>query len=867
MYDTTKIFMPYCRALLAIIFAFSLLISSVSAEEPLCLQTCQEAVEWMLEQYYNTYKYGIQHLKMKDLKKLAEVSAIRSAVELINVDTATLGVVIGLNAKSKLSGKRLVTVGVVQEGDSRLFDKYFATIQAELKALNLSDVEIVFKNVPAFNAQYQLNRLNLVLSNALNDPEVDLILTPSLLITQIATSPTVHLNKPLISAFIQKENFFELAFSKNGKSKVPNLSFTVIPNGLINDLKAFQEMIPFRHLHILVDELFLRADPVLAKGTINLLEKQTGYQITPVGVKTAADALEQLGPDVEAVYFATLGEMSEAEHQKLIEGVNAKKIPSFSLLGRTDVKKGILGGLSPTLLQRIARRAALNIQQVVAGESPNELSVYLPLEGRLEINLLTAQQIGYEPTIEMMQYADLYNEDKVQPGRVLTLNQAIDMALENNTGIAISEADLASAIENPKKILSSMLPQININSLYLNTDDPHAILPPGKQALVGFEITQMLFDDDVITGYYVAGKAAEKKVYDDFQVKLDVVENVSNKFLDLLYVKDLLRIEKKNFDLIRDNLELARLRFNVGASGKEDIYRWEAESALRRSSIVNQESLIKRARAALDQILAINGQTPWLPVPVTLEDKSIAFFHKNIMGAIKTHSKLKKFTTFSVQYAKEIDPVLIAFDRLIEGQYMQLSRNRRSNAVPKVYAGFKYGYELHRYGLLENLLGIPRDQWIFTLSLSLPIYDGDGRTHRVRQAQADLEKLIQSRIQAAQLIEQRVLDSIYKIESSYPRIKLAKEGFEKAELNLTIVRDRYSAGNTSIVDLLDAQTQSLEQEKLVSTAITQFLKDIVAYQRSISWFEYLQSDQEKASWLEMVKNYIDTEKDCKYGQN
>ena len=70
---------------------------------------------------------------------------------------------------------------------------------------------------------------------------------------------------------------------------------------------------------------------------------------TPVFVRAgtkAKDTLDQLGDSVEAVYLTPPLRMSRPETQTLINGINSKKIPSFSLRGLPDVEKGVLAGIA-----------------------------------------------------------------------------------------------------------------------------------------------------------------------------------------------------------------------------------------------------------------------------------------------------------------------------------------------------------------------------------------------------------------------------------------------------------------------------------------------------------------------------------------
>ena len=63
------------------------------------------------------------------------------------------------------------------------------------------------------------------------------------------------------------------------------------------------------------------------------------------------------------------------------------------------------------------------------------------------------------------------------------------------------------------------------------------------------------------------------------------------------------------------------------------------------------------------------------------------------------------------------------------------------------------------------------------------------------------------------------------------------------------MQENYAAGTTSILDLLDAQAQQRIQEQNSQLAIIQFFRDLLAYQRSISWFEFLNDAIQKEKWI------------------
>ena len=62
----------------------------------------------------------------------------------------------------------------------------------------------------------------------------------------------------------------------------------------------------------------------------------------------------------------------------------------------------------------------------------------------------------------------------------------------------------------------------------------------------------------------------------------------------------------------------------------------------------------------------------------------------------------------------------------------------------------------------------------------------------------------------------------------------------------------------SIVELLDAQNQLLIQKQSEATATYKYLKDIIAVQRAMSWFEYEKTSAEKKEWTQWLRNYFKT---------
>ena len=114
--------------------------------------------------------------------------------------------------------------------------------------------------------------------------------------------------------------------------------------------------------------------------------------------------------DVDAVYLVPLAQLTPGEFEKLIDGLNTRRLPTFSLLGREHVERGILAGAaSQSLFERFSRRVALDVQAILLGEAPERLPVAISTKRRLSINMATARAIGVYPSFSVLTEAELLN--------------------------------------------------------------------------------------------------------------------------------------------------------------------------------------------------------------------------------------------------------------------------------------------------------------------------------------------------------------------------------------------------------------------------------------------------------------------------
>src|SRR6185295_14665129 len=148
--------------------------------------------------------------------------------------------------------------------------------------------------------------------------------------------------------------------------------------------------------------------------------------------------LANLPEGVDAVYVTPL-RFTEPQLRELAQGLVSRRLPSFSVVGRSEVEQGLLmstGGAERDV-ERLARRVVLMVQRVAGGEDPARFEVAFPTEQRLLINMRVAHQIGFSPRWQYLADAEQI-EAEVIGARPLTLLEAMRAALDANPALAAS---------------------------------------------------------------------------------------------------------------------------------------------------------------------------------------------------------------------------------------------------------------------------------------------------------------------------------------------------------------------------------------------------------------------------------------------
>jgi outer membrane protein TolC len=750
--------------------------------------------------------------------------------------------------------RRSVTIGVVSDGPSP-GDTLRDLIEMELRQLLAErGVELTFKSPPEFDAGWQAARMGQALRAALDDPEVDLMLTTGLLTTQAATRAT--LGKPVVSSILQRLDLFSLADLEGNRSLKENLSFVLLANRVQGDLEAMREMEKPSRVHVAVPEEVVDQLDVL-DSEIEALESVMGIDLVILSLSPdLAVSLAAVDSTVEAVLLGPTPRYSSLQRQELVSGLTERRIPTFSFVGHDDLDLGVMASRTPPTETSVSRRAALNLRELIFGAGVGDLPVLITADPELVIEGVTAAAVGYRPSLITLGYATIRNPDALELEETpLELGEAMKLAERRNPDLAISGQEVEISRRERQLTLSPMLPQIGAG-IDVSWQDPVGLegLIPERLLKTGVQAQQMIYDDETISRYRASGRLYEGQQQNYEAARLEVLRDAGVAFLRLQLARALYEIELGNLRLTEENLDLARFRVDVGYSGRDEVFRWEAEVAKRRSDLYSRLAVVEFERVSLNQLLGVDQATRWDTREIPVDSRVFPFLDGRLPDAVTDIDNLEAFREFAVGFALEAAPELLSVGKIREAQEIQLGQRKRAWFLPSFFAGFNWAYHIDRDPSLE---GVERSIPQLQIGATYPLFQGAARSFEVSRSTAELNRVTEQERLTRDLIERRTRTAFSSLEASFPSIRFSRTAAENALRNFELVQDKYAQGLVNVTDLLEAQTESFVANQSAAAAVSVFLIDLVNFQRSIAWFEFERTQEEQDALLDRIQNAIE----------
>ena len=757
-----------------------------------------------------------------------------------------------------------VVIGIVMDGPFYADRDIRAQVESEIHALTSREFDVVFPAENQLVGDWSFEKARNNLEVLLADDNVDIVITGGVLSSHLAATRS-ELPKPVVATSVLDVDLQQIPY-ENGVSGKHNLTYILFPNSLERDLAVFQIISPFDSLVVLMNDMFIRGVPDLEHLVQKRPDRGYNRQLVPVS-SDISSVVERLNPGTDAVYILPMTHLTNAELTELVESLTKSGYPTFSYMGERGVDQGVLASLNPNFKQRMSRRVALNVQQILLGRDAAEIRVDLVVSERLTINMRTARQLNLVPPLEMMIEADRLVDEQELGAGLLTFEQAIREGVIENLALVAEGQRLEAREQDPRIARSAYLPQIGLSGIADVVDERFASvgLRPQRALSGSLTLSQLIYSDEVFANASVQQRLQTIRQYEQDALYLDVTQDIAVSYLILLQSKSIERIQSANLRVTRTNLDLAAIRESLGQAAAGEVLRWQSKIAQDRQQRIESYGRRRVDELSLSQVMNRPLNVQIATVDVGLGEPNMLINAAQFQRIFENPRLFGLLEDFLVNEGLEHSPELQTIDEALAIQSRLISSANRAFYLPVVLLEGSANKYLAQGGIGSDTDSsstvispdFSKGNWNLGVRLSFPLFTGFARSAERTKANLEYEQIQTTRFLASQIIEQQIRSQVQLTGMYYASIDQARKALDAASQSMVLVQDSYANGLADILDLIDAQNTVLRTEEAVSNAIYNFLISSMQTERAIGISGIFLSPEEKIDFTMRLATFVE----------
>jgi outer membrane protein len=372
-----------------------------------------------------------------------------------------------------------------------------------------------------------------------------------------------------------------------------------------------------------------------------------------------------------------------------------------------------------------------------------------------------------------------------------TLESALAQAYRNNPTLNAQRAALRAIDEQVPQALAGYRPRVNasIDSGYQHYESNTLAL--GQQVLTNTNISPRGGNVGVVQTLWNGQRTgnttrqAEATVLSGRETLRNAEQtallDAATQYMNVLRDTAILDLQRRNVQVLQEQLKQARDRFNVGEVTRTDVAQSEARLAAAQSQVLAAEANLKASQAAYRRAIGVEPVNLRAGMPV--DRLSPRTLEASVAQGLSVHPTVTaaQYTVDAAQHA-----VKVAEGTLYPTVTLEGSVQRRWDLAP---------------GSFDQLTGTVLGR------VAVPIYQGGSEYSIIRQTK---ETLGQRRIEldvARDIVRATVFQWWSQLEATKAQIISAQAQVTATEVALNGVREEARVGQRTTLDVLNAQQE------------------------------------------------------------
>ncbi len=425
---------------------------------------------------------------------------------------------------------------------------------------------------------------------------------------------------------------------------------------------------------------------------------------------------------------------------------------------------------------------------------------------------------------------------------VLTLEEAIRIALSENIAIRVADKDIERAEYARKGSYASLFPQVDGSGSYSRTIkkqvmymdfDMGAMMGGGGKEeesgaetkaggggaskgggievgrwntfSTGIQASMPLVNAQLWKSIKISGQDVELAVERARSSRLETVTQVKQAFYGVLLAKEAFKVYKEVYENALDNFQQTEKKYNVDKASELEYQRAKSTVQNAIPNVYDAENGVVLGLWQLKAVMGIDLDED-IDVAGSLMDYSLTMFrdiHENDDVTLERNSSLRQLAIQAEELANTI-------------------KMQQYASLPSLALTFSYSINA-----MTNDFVFKEFNWspysAAGLSLSIPIFAGGRRSNAVKQARNQHEQLVLQTENTERQLRVAIRQYLNQMETAMKNFDAAGAGVETARKAYDIAAKSYNLGRSTITELNDAQLALTQAQLAQSQAVYNFI--------------------------------------------
>ena len=384
--------------------------------------------------------------------------------------------------------------------------------------------------------------------------------------------------------------------------------------------------------------------------------------------------------------------------------------------------------------------------------------------------------------------------DKAVPGDIpISIVDAIDRGIRHNLGLLLSQEQTASARAQYRRSLSVLLPNISgrasdsiqqINLAAFGIPLPAGLTSPVIGPFNVFDaratMSETFLDFSALNRVHEAAENEKTARFTLQDARELVVLVVGNQYLLTVAAAARLDTAKVQLNTAQTIFQQTQDLKKAGVSAGIDVLRAQVQMQTQQQRVLAAQNQVEQQKLTLARIIglpvsqqfSLTDKVPYAPLPPLDIDQALAEAYKQ-------------------------RPEYLAAESRVRSAELALKAAKAEHLPTAELNG--------DFGVLGKTLGSAENTYTISAGVRIPIFQGGRAQADVAQSESDLR---QDRLQLEDLhnrVEQEIRSALLDVQSSNQQVAVAKQSIDLASEELKQTQDRFKAGVSGSLDVVQAQ--------------------------------------------------------------